>query len=95
MGGSESKINVVYGKIQISFFVGSSMAANFTPEGEGLAGEGWNIKNRSLGSMLEKIWTTIGTLMEIKELSDTWTGCTRFTILEEKSLDGKNGPEGD
>ena len=41
MGGQESKINVVYGKLQISFF---AMAAKFTPEGEGLAGEGWNIK---------------------------------------------------
>ena len=36
MGGNESKINVVYGKIQ--------MAAKFTPEGEGLAEGGWNIK---------------------------------------------------
>ena len=42
--GSESKIHVVYGKIQISFIVGSAMAAKYTPEGEGLAGEGWAIK---------------------------------------------------
>ena len=34
--GDESKIHVVYGKIQISFFVGSAMAAKYT-----LAGEGW------------------------------------------------------
>ena len=27
VGGDESKIHVVYGKIQISFFVGSAMAA--------------------------------------------------------------------
>ena len=42
MGGNESKINGVYGKNQISFFVGGALAAKFTPEG--LAGEGWNIK---------------------------------------------------
>ena len=41
VNGDESKIHVVYGKIQISFFVGSAMAAKYTPEGEGLAGEGW------------------------------------------------------
>ena len=44
MGGNESKINVVYGKIQMSFFVGGAMDAQFTPEGEGLAGKGWTIK---------------------------------------------------
>ena len=44
VGGDESKTHVVYGKIQISFFVGGAMAAKYTPEGEGLAGEGWNIK---------------------------------------------------
>ena len=33
------KINVVYGKVQIGFFVEGAMAAKFTPE-EGLAGEG-------------------------------------------------------
>ena len=42
--GDESKIHVVYGKIHISFFVGSAMAAKDAPEGEGLAGEGWAIK---------------------------------------------------
>ena len=44
VGGYRSMINVVYGKIQMSFFVDGAMAAKFTPEGEGLAGEGWNIK---------------------------------------------------
>ena len=34
----------MYGKLQISFFVGGAMAAKFTLEGEGLAGEGWDIK---------------------------------------------------
>ena len=43
--GDKSKIHVVYGKIQISFFVGSAIAAKYTPEGEGLAGEGWDIKS--------------------------------------------------
>ena len=42
--GDESKIHVVYGKIQTSFFIFSAMAAKHTPEGEGLAGEGWTIK---------------------------------------------------
>ena len=42
--GDESQITVVYGKLQISFFVGGAMAANLTPEGEGLADEGWIIK---------------------------------------------------
>ena len=41
--GDESKIHVVYGKIQISFFVENAMAAKYTPEGEGLAGVGWTI----------------------------------------------------
>ena len=36
------KINVVRGKIKISFFVGSATPANYSPEGEGLAGEGWS-----------------------------------------------------
>ena len=44
VGGEESKIHVVHGKIQISFFLGGAMAAKYTPEGEGLAGEGWNFK---------------------------------------------------
>ena len=42
--GDESKIYVVYSKIEISFFVGGVMAAKCIPEGRGLAGEGWNIK---------------------------------------------------
>ena len=42
--GDESKIHVVYGKFQISFFVGSAFAAKYTPQGEGLAEEGWTIK---------------------------------------------------
>ena len=42
--GDESKINVENGEIQISFFVGSAPAAKYTPEREGLAGEGWNVK---------------------------------------------------
>ena len=41
--GDKSKIHVVYGKIQISFFVGSAIAAKYTLEGEGLAGKGWDI----------------------------------------------------
>ena len=44
VGGNETKINVVYGKIQICFFEGNAMAAKYSPEGEGLAGEGWSLK---------------------------------------------------
>ena len=46
VSGNESKINVVCGGFQISFFVGSALAAKYTLEGEGLAGEGWSIKIR-------------------------------------------------
>ena len=45
VGGDESKIHVFYGKISISFFVEGATAAKFTPEGDGLAGEGWSIIN--------------------------------------------------
>ena len=44
VGGDESKIHVVHGEIRISFFLGSAMDAKYTLEGEGHAGEGWNIK---------------------------------------------------
>ena len=51
VSGDESKINVVYGKIQTGFFVGSAPAAKYTPEGEGLAGDGWNIKFSVFGAI--------------------------------------------
>ena len=53
VGVNDSKINVVYGRNQRSFFVGSAIAAQFTPEGEGLAGEGWNLKP----DVIAAIWT--------------------------------------
>ena len=37
--------DVVFGKIQISVFVGSVIAAKYIPEGDGHAGEGWTIKS--------------------------------------------------
>ena len=40
--GKEMKINVVYGKLQNSFFVHASLVTKYTPEGEGLANEGWD-----------------------------------------------------
>ena len=49
--GDRSKIHVVYGKIQTSFFVGSAMAANCTPEGEGLAGKGWDVKSEVIAGI--------------------------------------------
>ena len=44
VGGNEFHINVVFGNIQIIFFVGNAMAAKFTSEREGLAGQGRNLK---------------------------------------------------
>ena len=49
--GDKSKIHIVYGKIQISFFVGSAIAAKYTPEGEILAGEGWDIKSEIIAGI--------------------------------------------
>ena len=44
--GDESKINVVYRKLQISFFFfGRALAAKFTAEGEGLADQGCTINH--------------------------------------------------
>ena len=53
--GDESRIHVVYGKIQISFFIGSAMATKYTPEGEGLAGEGWDIKPDVIAGILYRV----------------------------------------
>ena len=44
VGRDESKIHVVNGKTQTSFFVEGAMAAKYTPERDGLAGESWIIK---------------------------------------------------
>ena len=38
-------------KIQMSFFVGSAMAAKYTPEGEGHAGKGWTIKSKGIAGI--------------------------------------------
>ena len=51
MKGDKSKIHVVCGKIQISFFVGSAIAAKYSPEGEGLAGERWDIKSEVIRNL--------------------------------------------
>ena len=45
------KIHVVHCKIQISFFVGSAIAAKYTLDGEGLAGEGWDIKSEVIAGI--------------------------------------------
>ena len=50
MKGDESKIHVIYGNTQISFFVGSAIA-KYTPEGEGLAGEGWDVKSEVIAGI--------------------------------------------
>ena len=44
----ESQIHVVHGKNQMSFFVGSAMAAKYTPEGEGHARNGWTVKSEGI-----------------------------------------------
>ena len=41
MKADESKINVIYGKLNISFLIVRGLAAKFTPEDEGLADQGW------------------------------------------------------
>ena len=47
----ESKINVIYCKLQISFLIGRGLAARFTPEGEGLADQGWTNNHDILGAI--------------------------------------------
>ena len=42
--GNDKKVNVVYGKLQVSFFVDKHLVAEKTPEGEGLASEGWDLR---------------------------------------------------
>ena len=49
--GDKSKIHVVYGTIQISFFVVSAIAAKYTPDGEGLTGEEWDIKSEVIAGI--------------------------------------------
>ena len=55
VGGNKSKIHVVCGKIQITLFVAGAMAAKYTPEGEGLAGEGWTIKPEVLAGICAEL----------------------------------------
>ena len=43
--GDESKINVIYDKLHMSFLIGRVSAAKFTPEGEGLTDQGWTINH--------------------------------------------------
>ena len=42
-------------KIKISFFVGGAMAAKYAPEGDGLAGEGWNSEPESLPQSVQRL----------------------------------------
>ena len=71
--GTKSKIHVVYCKIQISFFVGSAIAAKYT-EGEGLAGEEWEKKVccicTEFSEALLRPWST---------RSDVWVGFPAFS----------------
>ena len=54
MGGDESKIHVVCGNIQKSFFV----AAKYTPEGDGLAGEGWISEAEEIQADVRVVFST-------------------------------------
>ena len=71
--GDKSKIHVVNGKIQISFFVGSATAAKFTPEGEGLAGEGWDIKSDVIAGICTEFSEHLF-LRPSSTRSDAWVG---------------------
>ena len=51
MKSDESKVDSVYGNLQICFFVGKVVAAKYFREGEGLAEEGWVI-NSTVGSAI-------------------------------------------
>ena len=51
MKADESKINVIYGKFQISFLIGRGLAARFTLEGEGLADQGWTMNHDIIGAI--------------------------------------------
>ena len=44
MEGKEKRINVVHGKLQISFLWTKNLVAKCTPEGEGLANEGGDLR---------------------------------------------------
>ena len=48
----ESKISVIYGKLQISFLVGRSLAAT-TLEGEGFADQGWTMNHDIIGASVQ------------------------------------------
>ena len=50
-GLEEMKGHVVHDKIQSSFFVGSATAARYILAGEGLAGEGWDIKSEVIAGI--------------------------------------------
>ena len=45
------KFTLSMAKFKLSFFIGSAMAATYTCEGQGLAGEGWSIKPEVLAGI--------------------------------------------
>ena len=47
----ESKINVICDKLHISVLIGRNWGAKFTPEGEGLADQGWIINHDIIGAI--------------------------------------------
>ena len=51
--GRRVQINVMYGKLQTSFLIGRGLAATFTPEGEGLADQGWTINHDIIGASVQ------------------------------------------
>ena len=59
-------------KIQISFFVGSASAAKYSPEGEGLAGEGWDRKSEVIAGICTEFSEPF--LRPLSTRSDDWVG---------------------
>ena len=50
----------------------------------------WHIIGCNVGENIDNYWNVDGD----RELSDTWTSFTRFTILDEKTLEGYAWSEG-
>ena len=65
----KKRINVVHGKLQISFFVDKKLVAKYTPEGEGLANEGWDLWMNEIEGICSDWRASYFELMVKKELT--------------------------
>ena len=71
--GDKSKIHVVYDKIQISFFVGSAMAANCTPDVEKVLQEKYGMLSRK--SLQESAQDSVNPFLRpLSTRSGDWAG---------------------